>query len=458
MRKWWIKPITLSLLLSSIVCGFFVAIIFNKTVTNGLELKLQAIEKTARVLAINGEYEQNLKLIGPIPADGSGVLGRLWIVNSEGKILAANSKEPVDKRVLLLLTHLDRSKIEPTEKEIGGFFEGKKFYLQPLKGQNDFLIIENLNKGPVRRWLNFIIILFFIFSFLVCLTVWICVIWIFRQRSKDVKQVMNRISHGELDARLEIDPIDKKLNLPEDFNFMAQNIQELFIKVKKTEASKLELLKQLAHDIRTPLTSLRAATETLKLNHSRLGPEDLNSLLDISHNESLYLARLVDELLFLSEIKEKQQTHKIEIVEQTKALVEQRRRLNSDLEWLFESNTNEFNFPINQNHWQRIISNIFDNAERYANKQIKIELRKTSDGFCLSVFDDGPGMSDVDIGNYGIKQLNRENNQKGSSSQFGLGAIIIRSLVEFSGGTLEISNVSPHGLMVRIEFKETGTS
>ena len=76
----------------------------------------------------------------------------------------------------------------------------------------------------------------------------------------------------------------------------------------------------------------------------------------------------------------------------------------------------------------------------------------------LSVFDDGPGMSDVDIGNYGIKQLNRENNQKGSSSQFGLGAIIIRSLVEFSGGTLEISNVSPHGLMVRIEFKETGTS
>ena len=453
MRKWWIKPITLSLLLSSIVCGFFVAIIFNKTVTNGLELKLQAIEKTARVLAINGEYEKNLKLIGPIPADGSGVLGRLWIVNSEGKILAANSKEPVDKRVLLLLTHLDRSKIEPTEKEIGGFFEGKKFYLQPLKGQNDFLIIENLNKGPVRRWLNFIIILFFIFSFLVCLTVWICVIWIFRQRSKDVKQVMNRISHGELDARLEIDPIDKKLNLPEDFNFMAQNIQELFIKVKKTEASKLELLKQLAHDIRTPLTSLRAATETLKLNHSRLGPEDLNSLLDISHNESLYLARLVDELLFLSEIKEKQHTHKIEIVEQTKALVEQRRRLNLGLEWLFESNTNQFNFSINQNHWQRIISNIFDNSERYANKQIKIELRKTSDGFCLSVFDDGPGMSDVDIGNYGIKQLNRENNQKGSSSQFGLGAIIIRSLVELSGGTLEISNVLPNGLMVRIDFK-----
>jgi signal transduction histidine kinase len=453
MRKWWIKPITLSLLLSSIVCGFFVAIIFNKTVTNGLELKLQAIEKTARVLAINGEYEKNLNLIGPIPADGSGVLGRLWIVNSEGKILAANSKEPVDKRVLLLLTHLDRSKIEPTEKEIGGFFEGKKFYLQPLKGQNDFLIIENLNKGPVRRWLNFIIILFFIFSSLVCLTVWIFVIWIFRQRSKDVKKVMDRISHGELDARLEIDPIDKKLNLPEDFNFMAQNIQELFMKVKKTEASKLELLKQLAHDIRTPLTSLRAATETLKLNHSRLGPEDFNSLLDISHNESLYLARLVDELLFLSEIKEKQQTHKIEIVEQTKALVEQRRRLNLGLEWLFESNTNQFNFSINQNHWQRIISNIFDNSERYANKQIKIELRKTSDGFCLSVFDDGPGMSDVDIGNYGIKQLNRENNQKGSSSQFGLGAIIIRSLVELSGGTLEISNVLPNGLMVRIDFK-----
>jgi hypothetical protein len=115
------------LVLSFIVCGFFVAIIFNKTVTNGLELKLQAIEKTARVLAINGEYEKNLKLIGPIPADGSGVLGRLWIVNSEGNILAANSKEPVDKRVLLLLTHLYRLKIKPTEKEIGGFFDRKKF-------------------------------------------------------------------------------------------------------------------------------------------------------------------------------------------------------------------------------------------------------------------------------------------------------------------------------------------
>jgi len=65
------------------------------------------------------------------------------------------------------------------------------------------------------------------------------VIWIFRQRSKDVKKVMNRISHGELDARLEIDPIDKKLNLPEDFNFMAQNIQELFMKVKKLKLQNL---------------------------------------------------------------------------------------------------------------------------------------------------------------------------------------------------------------------------
>ena len=101
------------------------------------------------------------------------------------------------------------------------------------------MIIENLNRGPVRRWLNFIIFLFFIFSFLVCLTVWIFVIWIFRQRSKDVKKVMNRISHGELDARLEIDPIDKKLNLPEDFNFMAQNIQELFMKVKKLKLQNL---------------------------------------------------------------------------------------------------------------------------------------------------------------------------------------------------------------------------
>ncbi len=270
---------------------------------------------------------------------------------------------------------------------------------------------------------------------------------------------MDRISHGELDARLEIDPIDKKLNLPEDFNFMAQSIQELFIKIKKTEDSKLELLKQLAHDIRTPLTSLRTATETLKLNHSRLGPDDFNSLLDISHNESLYLARLVDELFFLSEIKEKHETHMTELVEQTKGLVEQRKRkLNSVLEWVFESNTSEFNFLINQNHWQRIISNIFDNAERYANKQIKIYFGKTSDGFCLSVFDDGPGMSDVDIRNYGIKHLKRKNNLKGSVPQFGLGAIIIRSLVELSGGTIEISNVSPHGLMVRIEFKENGTS
>lgn len=454
MRKWWIKPITISLVLSFIVCGVFVSIIFEKTVTNGLELKLLAIEKTARVLANNGEYEKNLKLIGPIPEDGSGVLGRLWIVSSEGKILAANSNEPVDKEILLFLPHVDRSKIVPSEKVMGGFFDRKKIYIQPLQGQNDFLIIENLNKGPVRRWLNFIIILFFIFSSLICLTVWFFVIWIFRQRSKDVKKVMERILNGELDARLEIDPIDRQLNLSEDINFMAQNIQELFIKIKKSEASKLDLLKQLAHDIRTPLTSLRAATETLKLNHSRLSPEDLNSLLNISHNESLYLGRLVDELFFLTEIKEKQDTKKIQIVEQIQALIEQRRRKsNSGIEWLFETNTNELNFSINQNHWQRIISNIFDNSERYANKQIKIHLEKTCDGFCFSVSDDGPGMSDVDLVNYGIKQLKRDHNLHGNGSQFGLGAIIIRSLVELSGGTLEISNVLPTGLMVRIDFK-----
>lgn len=144
MRKWWIKPISMSLIFSFIVCGFLVAIILEKTLSHGRELKLLAIEKTAKVLALNGDYEKNLNLIGPVPEDGSGVLGRLWIVSTDGKILAANSNAPVIDDILLSLPKMYRSRRTPLVIEVGGFFSRKKFYLQPLEGQNDILVIENL--------------------------------------------------------------------------------------------------------------------------------------------------------------------------------------------------------------------------------------------------------------------------------------------------------------------------
>jgi signal transduction histidine kinase len=476
MRRSWISLVAMSLGLSLLLSAFFVGLIFSFTYRSGQPLKRLAIERTARVIALQGEYSRNLELLGPLPQDGSGVLGRLWVVDPTGAILASSTTIPLPRETLSLLASLDRTDPVPQVFNTGGLFDGTRLFLTPMPGKSsDTLVIQDLRRGPGWTWLKTVSGIFLGLSFFVCLLVWMIVKWIFRQRSREIRSVMQRISSGELSARLKVDKIDEVLEISSDFNQMADQIERLFKRIQEIETSKIELIRNLAHDIRTPLTSLRAASETLNQDSAKKpNDEDRNSLLKTTHEESVYLGRLVENLLFISELSVERTAHQraqtpVDLRELTRRRIEQRQinPLRADTNIHFECDFSTIFYPIPDLYWSRLLNNLIENAERHARSAISVSLRQLEDSVQLEVLDDGPGLPEYGLKNYGIERPHRHDHScSGSSdrelgvtapSRFGLGSVIIRSIVENSGGTLRVSNRPTGGLRVcaRFPLKQT---
>ena len=471
MKKRWLKPLFVSVLTSLVISACFFAVLWMIIQHSGFPTKVQMIARVARILALprgtpdiqdrdrsRAQYSTNLALFGPIPEDGSGVLGKLWVVDADGQSLASSTTNPVPRDAIPLLTQLDRTLEAPVAFKVGSFLHQTQFYLMPIPGQpTHTLLIHDLQRGPVRTWVKSLMIAVLVSTLLISLTIWRLLAYLFQQRSRDVRTLMQRMAAGELSARLPVDPMERSLGLPEDFNQMANEIELLVQKIRQIEASKLQLIRNLAHDLRTPLTSLRTAAEALYQNREGLGARDFDSLTQVTYSESIYLGRLVDDLLFMAELKSQDPIKKpMELVAKTRAIIEQRRVLpkNSKLKLTLHSEQPELHHLISDLHWSRLLTNLLENSERHAESEVNVRMNAQEDGFSLEVFDDGPGLSQDELKRYGIERFT-EARGADSGTRFGLGSVIVRSLIESSGGTLTVSNRIEGGLHIRADFKNS---
>ena len=94
-------------------------------------------------------------------------------------------------------------------------------------------------------------------------------------------------------------------------------------------------------------------------------------------------------------------------------------------------------------NWSIVVSNILDNAIRFAKSEIKIVLRQGR----LRIYNDGEPI-DEKFSNSIFKPY-----EKGSNGQFGLGMSIVMKTVDFFGMDLRVQNESPVGVSFIIESK-----
>ncbi|EQD54194.1 HAMP linker domain protein, partial [mine drainage metagenome] len=94
-----------------------------------------------------------------------------------------------------------------------------------------------------------------------------------RQKSMEAKEILGSLEKGDLKARFPISRLDEFGSLMTDFNRMAQAIEDLVSRVEDTDRARQELLHELGHDLRTPMTSLKASVDTLTAHGDKMSPE-----------------------------------------------------------------------------------------------------------------------------------------------------------------------------------------
>ena len=124
------------------------------------------------------------------------------------------------------------------------------------------------------------------------------------EKAKLADSVIAELQSGNLSARFPITKMDEVGQAMQRFNRMAEEISHLVEQVKSAEKSRMRLLQELAHDLRTPVASLKSLIENLDNGDAPIDPRLHGELIGLSLKEVDYFERLVEDLLVLAQVSE----------------------------------------------------------------------------------------------------------------------------------------------------------
>ncbi|MBS4218852.1 HAMP domain-containing histidine kinase [Bacillus sp. FJAT-49711] len=118
---------------------------------------------------------------------------------------------------------------------------------------------------------------------------------------KKISTGIHQLAIGEFNSAVHISTNDEFRIIAEDINKAAQELRESLQRENLAISSKEQLIVNLAHDLRTPLTSVLGYIELL-MKDQQLSEDQMKHFLTIAHTKSLRLEKLIDELFEISRL------------------------------------------------------------------------------------------------------------------------------------------------------------
>ncbi len=379
----------------------------------------------------------------------------LWLVSEKGEILSTNNLQglPIE------WDKLPRpKKIHGITSNDGVLFNPKTFVIRLDTEPKTYLVSHNqktLFQGPflwiqgMHTFTTATLAMFIALSLL---------FFYLRRKSREARVVLNKLESGDLKARFDIHRFDEFGNLLGDFNRMAEQIERLVKRVSATESSRSELLQELGHDLRTPLTSLSTSIETLNIHDKDLDESDRKELFTMMTSDIQYFKELLEKLTIVATIEDphyKSSTEVISLGDLLDQEVKNRSLSQNNITWKLHATS----APVilgDEHLITRLFKNAFDNASRFARNMIEIELRELKDTIEVLISDDGPGLTPEAIKAFGNRRERRCIKDRSHEFSLGLGSVIMKTIAEAHEGTIEMGNqIGRQGACLRVTFRKS---
>lgn len=252
-------------------------------------------------------------------------------------------------------------------------------------------------------------------------------------------------------ARLDASDLSQRIkstHAPAEVAPVVERLNDLLARLEAAFARERAFTADVAHELRTPLASLRTTLE-VALSRQR-GEEEYRSAAATSLAVSKQMQHLVENLLELARADAGQLESAVEKVDLARALkecwadyVDRAADRNLQVEWrlpdlcVLDTDATKLRF---------VLSNLLDNATTYADTggSICIELRDEPEGVILRIENTGSKVDRADASRVfdrfwrGDEARSRETAER----RYGLGLPLCRQLVTFLGGTIEVSTTT----------------
>ncbi len=408
------------------------------------------VNKVSAPPEVKGDTYNLLKLteFGPdlgVSKDDHRPKPSLWLVSQKGTILSTTTSQPLP---------IEWKKLKKPKKIHGIQSNEQRFLLEPKT------FVVKLDTTPVTYLISYNERTLFQGPYLIiqgthtfttaALAVFLALsisFYYLRRKSGEARKVLSKLGAGDLKARFEIKRFDEFGNLILDFNRMADEIERLVMRLRDTEVSRSNLLQELGHDLRTPLTSLSTAFETLKEHQDLLSAEERSEIFSMVGTDIRYFKDLLDKLTLIATIDGphyKTTTEKINLNSLLETEVLSRQIASGqNLNWRLIQDDVATPVILGDSHLiTRLFRNAFDNAARYAVNSITVKINNLRDQVEILIMDDGPGLSEESILAFGKRRERRQRKEKDPDDfSLGLGSVIMKTIAQVHGGQVEMVNL-----------------
>lgn len=219
--------------------------------------------------------------------------------------------------------------------------------------------------------------------------------------------------------------------------------------ISSLEQGREEIIGMVSHDIRSPLSTIKATGERLKDKFQDNLDKRSNELFDLIDNNCDKVLLISQDLLDMQKLESGMLTLEIEstnlkecLLSAASATLGLQRSCGVEVEPELAS----LHAEVDEGRIEQVVTNLLTNAIKFSPRGSKILLKlneTTDDQIFISVVDHGPGIPDEMKESIfdRFKQVNKEDSKVGS----GLGLAISKALVELHSGHIGVSDASPTG-------------
>lgn len=303
------------------------------------------------------------------------------------------------------------------------------------------------------------------FIMIIVVTALILIVWLYRgilRPLNTLKQATNEMKKGNLNFSISGDPDDEIGQLCENFEEMRIHLKELIESRMQYEQEVRELISNISHDLKTPLTAIKGYSEGI-LDGVADTPEKRDKYIKTIYSKANDMSVLVDELSLYSKIDSNTTSYVFSTIDVGEYFGDCIDEVSLDLELKnielgYENTTApDVKAIADAEQLKRVINNIIGNSVKYLGKKkgkINVRIKELGEFIQVQIEDNGVGIPAKDLP-YIFDRFYRadasRNSKKGGS---GLGLAIAKKIIEEHQGRIWASSDEGFGTSIFFTLKK----
>ena len=260
----------------------------------------------------------------------------------------------------------------------------------------------------------------------------------------ELRHATQKIKDGDLDFTLESENDDEIGQLTEDFEEMRIRLKESQEEKMKSENESKELISNIAHDLKTPITAIQGYAEGI-LDGVASSPEMMEKYIRTIYNKANDMSRLIDELTYYSKIDTNKIPYNYKKLSVREYFDDCAEEIGLDMEsrgieFAYQNSVAEDVLVIaDPEQLRKVINNIVGNSVKYLDKtpgHVSIHVSDIGDFIQCDISDNGCGVAKQDLTRIFERFFRTDASRNSLRGGSGIGLSIVKKIIEDHGGRI----------------------